>query len=69
LKSRFKSEGSAVHKGEVRSVSRRHRLRRVRDIEAIDSELRLAIRHMVREEKGRTPSTRYISTSALKSTA
>jgi hypothetical protein len=35
---------------------------RVRDIETIDSELRLllAIRQMVREEEGRVPSTRHI---------
>jgi hypothetical protein len=34
----------------------------MRDIEVIDSELRLllAIRHMVREEEGRPPSTAHI---------
>jgi hypothetical protein len=34
----------------------------MRDIETIDSELQLlvAIRRMVREEEGRTPSTRHI---------
>ena len=34
----------------------------MRDIETIDSELRLllAIRRLVREEEGRTPSTRHI---------
>jgi hypothetical protein len=34
----------------------------MRDLQTIDSELRLllAIRRMIREEEGRTPSTRYI---------
>jgi hypothetical protein len=34
----------------------------MRDLEVIDSELRLllAIRHMVREEEGRPPSTTHI---------
>jgi hypothetical protein len=37
----------------------------VRDLEVIDSELRLllAIRHMAREEEGRTPSTARICLS------
>jgi len=43
-------------------AAERNRMLRLRDIETVDSELRLllAIRQMVREEEGRTPSTRRI---------
>lgn len=49
-------------KGEVLPAARGPKLPRVRDIEIIDSELRLllAIRHMVREAEGRPPSTTRI---------
>ena len=43
-------------------VPRGHTLRPVRDIDTIDSELRLvvAIGHMVREAEGRPPNTAHI---------